>query len=85
VLLLHRHLPAEDVMAGIQATLTAGSTDPALVAIQARRLTDTPPAQVVPITRALGRDDRPTPTLAGYDSLLDHPAGATVIPLGIRP
>jgi transposase len=83
VLLLHRHLPAGHVLAGIQATLTVGSTDPALVAIQARRLADAPLADVVPITCARGRDDRPAPTLTGYDSLLDHPAGATVIPLGI--
>jgi transposase len=85
VLLLHRHLDAEDVLGGIHATLKVGSTDPALVAIQARRLTDTPAAQVVPITRALGHHDRPPPTLAGYDSLLDPDTLAVVIPLGVRP
>jgi len=85
VLLAHRHLPAQHVLAGIDAALKAGSTDPALVAIEARRLADTPACPVVPITRAAGHDPRPAPTLAGYDSLLDHGAIATVVPIGARP
>jgi transposase len=37
VLLLHRHRRAESVIAGIAATLAAGSTSPELVAIQTRK------------------------------------------------
>jgi len=73
------------VLAGIDAALRAGSTDPALVATQARRLADTPACPVVPVTRAAGHDPRPAPTLAGYDSLPGHGAIATVVPTGARP
>lgn len=37
VLLLHRHLPATAVTAGIRAALAVGSTSPELVAVEARR------------------------------------------------
>jgi hypothetical protein len=74
VLLLHRSLPAEAVGAGIDAALKVGSTDPELVAIEARRLTQAPPCPVVPIRQALARYERPTPGLDGYDSLLGQPA-----------
>ena len=37
VLLLHRHRPAEAVLAGIASALAAGSTSPELVAIEARK------------------------------------------------
>ena len=37
VLLLHRHLPAADVIAGITAALTVGSANPDVVAVQARK------------------------------------------------
>jgi hypothetical protein len=72
VLLLHRRLPTEAVQAGIDAALTVGSVDPALVAIQARRLADpdTPMAPVIPLEQALARHERPTPTLGRYDALL---------------
>jgi hypothetical protein len=39
VLLLHRHLPATAVTAGIRAALAVGSTSPELVAVEARRAT----------------------------------------------
>ena len=52
VLLLHRTLPAEAVRAGIDAALTVGSTNPELVAIEARRLLEAPLAPVVPIAQA---------------------------------
>jgi transposase len=74
VLLLHRTLPAEAVTAGIDAALTVGSTNPELVAIEARRLAEAPLAPVVPITQALARYERPPPVLDGYDSLLGQPA-----------
>jgi hypothetical protein len=71
VLLLHRSMPAVQVTAGIDAALAAGSTDPTLVAIEARRLADQAVCPVIPIERALARYDRPAPTLAGYNVLLD--------------
>lgn len=37
VLLLHRHLAAADVVAGITAALTVGSTNPDVVAVEARK------------------------------------------------
>ncbi|MGH3716131.1 MAG: IS21 family transposase [Micromonosporaceae bacterium] len=37
VLLLHRHLPAADVIAGITIALSAGATSPDVVAVEARR------------------------------------------------
>jgi transposase len=37
VLLLHRHLPADHVVAGIKAALKAGSVNPQLVTIEARK------------------------------------------------
>jgi hypothetical protein len=82
VLLLHCTLPAEVIGAGIDAALRVGSTDPELVAIEARRLLEAPLAPVVPIQQALARYERPTPCLDGYDSLLEQPA--TVIDLEAR-
>ena len=76
VLLLHRTLPTEAVLAGIDAAVAAGRCDPDLVAVQARRHLDRGrPAAVVPqVPAAAGVDDRPVPTLDGYDDLLE--AGA---------
>jgi hypothetical protein len=42
VLLLHRHLPAPAVIAGIRAGLAVGSTSPELVAVEARRAATRP-------------------------------------------
>jgi transposase len=42
VLLLHRHLPAPAVIAGIRAALSVGSTSPELVAVEARRAATRP-------------------------------------------
>jgi transposase len=85
VLLAHRHLPHEAVVAGIDAALGIGSTDPVLVVIEARRHLDATLAPVVPITAALARYDRPAPTLGGYDTLLAPTAAtadATMVDLG---
>jgi len=87
VLLVHRRLPAEVVLGGISAALKAGSTDPALVAIEARRLADladTPAAVVVALERTSGGDARPAPSLGRYDALLDAGGLATVTALGAR-
>lgn len=70
VLLLHRALPATVVIAGMTGALAAGSVDPEVVAIEARRAgqADGSLAVVVPI--GARRFDRPAPTLDGYDGLL---------------
>jgi transposase len=78
VLLLHRRMPAADVLAGMEAVLQIGSTAPELVAIEARRVRDADLAAVIPIEAALGRYDRPAPALAGYDQLLA--VGTRVLP-----
>jgi transposase len=85
VLLLQRRMAAGDVTAGIEAALTVGATDPALVAIEARRHADAGLAAVVKIDDRLARYDRPTPSLAGYDRLLTHGALATVTDIGDHP
>jgi len=71
VLLLHRTIPADALAAGIQRTLTAGSIDAALVAIEARRAAEPTVAPVVPIGEGLSRFDRPAPSIANYDDLLE--------------
>ena len=71
VLLLHRALPSIAVHAALDAVDRAGSLDPALVAIEARRIADGRGPTGVAVERpALRRFDRPTPALAGYDALL---------------
>jgi transposase len=70
VLLLQRRASAEVVMAAMEATLSVGSVDPELVAIEARRLAARrPAAPVVPIGVG-ARDIRPAPRLEHYDGLL---------------
>jgi hypothetical protein len=71
VLLLHRSLPAAQVVAGIGRALTAGSVDPAVVAIEARRAVEDRGAPVIPIGAGLTRFDRPAPTTTAYDALLE--------------
>ena len=70
VLLLHRSMPAAQVVAGIERALSAGSIDANVVAIEARR-TGEPVAAVIPIGEGLHRFDRPTPSIAHYDQLLE--------------
>jgi transposase len=72
VLLLHRTLPADALVAGIERALSAGSIDPAVVAIEARRAGEARPvAEVIPIGEGLSRFDRPIPTTTHYDALLE--------------
>jgi len=71
VLLLHRAIPAAGVTAGMDRALTAGSIDPAIVAIEARRAVEGAGAVVVPIGEGLSRFDRPAPSIARYDDLLE--------------
>ena len=71
VLLLHRTLSADAVIAGMERALTTNSVDPAVVAIEARRAAQPAEAPVIPIGEGLSRFDRPPPSTAGYDSLLE--------------
>ena len=70
VLLLHRSLPAAAVEAGMAAALAAGSVDPDLVAVEARRFLEVAATAGGPPTTAARDQDRPSPTLTGYDDLL---------------
>jgi hypothetical protein len=70
VLLAHRTMAADAVVAGMSAALAAGSVDPAVVLIEGRRVT-TATTAAVPMGAELARFDRPAPTLAGYDTLLE--------------
>ena len=77
VLLLHRRLPADVVVAAMDAALAVGSIDPEVVAIEARRAADRrSPAPVVPIGTG-ARDTRPPPRLDGYDALLVTAGGGS--------
>jgi hypothetical protein len=69
--LLHRTISASRVIAGIEAALIVGSVDPAVVAIEARRAVEDTAAPVVPIGAGLNRFDRPSPSIAHYDDLLE--------------
>ena len=85
VLLLHRHLQAADVLAGITAALSVGAANADVVAVEARKVAGqrgngTPVLlaasreRVVSLTgrrlAALPGDDRPLPSVAAYDQLL---------------
>jgi hypothetical protein len=69
MLLGHRTLPAEALLAAMRRAVDTGVIDPQVVLIDARRQTATAVAPVVEIG-ALARYDRATPTLAGYDALI---------------
>lgn len=71
VLLLHRSLNADAVTAGIERALTAGSVDATVIAIEARRSVEGADSTVVPIGEGLNRFDRPAPSIANYDDLLE--------------
>lgn len=71
VLLLHRTIPTEGLVAGIERALSASSIDPAVIAIEARRAGEPSVATVVPIGEGLSRFDRPAPSIADYDDLLE--------------
>lgn len=72
VLLAHRTLPAAAVVDGIERALTAGSTDPAVVLVEARRCVEPGhTSNVIPIG-AHALIPRPTPTLNAYDQLLEN-------------
>jgi hypothetical protein len=70
VLLLHRTTATPALVEGINRALAAGSVDPAVVAIEARRAGEDP-EPVVPIGEGLSRYDRAAPSVAHYDQLLE--------------
>ncbi|MGE5695293.1 MAG: Mu transposase domain-containing protein, partial [Candidatus Sericytochromatia bacterium] len=70
ILLAHRTMTATTLTTAMDRAVASGCLDPELVLIDARRdLTHVAP--VIPIG-ALARYDRPTPTLADYDQLLNR-------------
>jgi hypothetical protein len=69
VLLLHRTMAPTAVIAGIEGALAAGSIDPAVVAVEARRSLDRRRVAAV-IDDSLTVFDRPVPALHRYDDLL---------------
>jgi hypothetical protein len=70
VLLLHRQLPFMCVHAALDTAERLRTVDPALVAIEARRLADGRGPTAVVERPALRGFERPAPSLAGYDALL---------------
>lgn len=72
VLLLHRRMPFIAVHAALEAVNSAGSVEPDLVAIEARRISEGrgPTGSSVASAADLGRFDRAAPGLAAYDGLL---------------
>jgi transposase len=71
VLLLHRGLPFIAVHAALDAVERVGSADPALVAIETRRIADGRGQTAVSEDRGERSGwSRPVPALAGYDALL---------------
>lgn len=70
VLLGHRTIPADAIVAGLTAALAAGVVDAEVVLIEARRSAENSVAPVIPIGTHRGFD-RPEPTIAHYDDLLE--------------
>ena len=71
MLLLHRQLPFVAVHAALDTTERIPSCDPALVAIEARRIADGRGTTAVIVDRGAARGwSRPVPVLSGYDALL---------------
>lgn len=72
VLLAHRTLPGDAIVAGMNRALAAGSVDPQVVVIEARRATEDSNAQTVIPIGAHTAFDRPKPSLDSYDQLLEN-------------
>ncbi len=70
VLLLHRQLPTDAVLAGIRAALTIGATNPDVVAVQARHAAATPAGALLALPERVPPDTRGVPSLTAYDQLL---------------
>jgi len=62
-------MTTESVLSGMDRTMSIGSVDPEVVAVEGRRSLGRP--QSVQVTdETLVAFDRPAPTLSGYDDLL---------------
>jgi hypothetical protein len=87
VLLLHRHLDRVDVLAGISAALSVGSTSADIVVLEARKAAERSGAAPIPdgVDRGAGvvilaahrsaavpADERPLPSVDKYDTLLQQ-------------
>jgi transposase len=70
VLLLHRTMTSEVVVAGMAAAMQTKRFDSQVVAIEARRSIEGPVADVIPIRDGLC-EEREEPSLSGYDDLLE--------------
>ena len=70
ILLAHRALPADAIRVALAACVDVGVVDADIVIVEARRAAADHIAAVVPIG-ALARYDRPLPTIAHYDQLLE--------------
>jgi hypothetical protein len=74
VLLLHRTLAATAVSAGMEGALVLGNFDADLVAVTARSAMSAagaaPPVPVPPTASHAATTQRPMPSLADYDQLL---------------
>jgi len=70
VLLGHRTIPADAIVAGLTAALAAGAVDAEVVLIEARRSAENSVAAVIPIGTHRGFD-RPEPSIDHYDDLLE--------------
>ena len=70
VLLAHRHVDHRVLLEGMERALCAGSVDPAVVLVEARRAGEGGRAVPLPIG-SLHLFDRPMPVLSPYDELLE--------------
>jgi transposase len=70
VLLAHRHVDHRVLLEGMQRALSAGSVDPAVVLVEARRSGEGGQSVPLPIG-SLHLFDRPMPVLSPYDELLE--------------
>jgi transposase len=72
VLLVHRTLPAAAVIEGIERAMAAGSVDPVVALLEARRCTEPDPLAPVIAIGAHALIERPPPSLTAYDDLLEN-------------
>ena len=70
ILLAHRHVDHHALLHGMERALAAGSVDPAVVLVEARRSGEDGRSVPIPIG-SLHLFDRPMPVLSPYDELLE--------------
>ncbi|GAA3399322.1 hypothetical protein [Streptomyces roseoviridis] len=89
VLLLHRRLPGEAVVAGMNAVLQAGSVSPDLVAIEARKAVAAgggpPPVVTTPPSNATAAEDGPEDQDTVSAQVISLPARRPELPPDTRP